>query len=231
MNFTPDGPVAIPLWINGHAYLTVTEHFFDVIDPLTGEAIRRVPLSGADEAAEAVGAAAAARAGWSALAAGERRTLLQALAKALDDYTGHFAKLIRQETGRDEADCLAEVAAAVAALREPAAGQGQLVAVLADAGRPLAALVELAAPVLAAGGTVVFKPSPKAPGAAYAFSELTARAGLPGGVVNLVQGDEAAVEGLCAQTAVDCVAYAGDAALGARVAAIAASHGRAFRAA
>ena len=231
MSFAPEGPMAVPLWINGRAFLTVTEEFFDVVDPVKGEAIRRVPLCGADEAAEAVAAAAAAGKPWGDLAADARQALLGALAKALDDYTGHFAKLIRQETGKEESDAVAEVQAAVAALRGAQAGTAGVLVAIADAGRPLAGLVELAAPVLAAGGTVVVKPSPKAPGAAYAFCELTARAGWPAGVVNLVQGDEAAVTGLCAQTGVSRVAYAGEAVLGERIAAIAAGHGKAFLAA
>lgn len=228
MSFAPEGPMAVPLWINGHAFLTVTDEFFDVVDPAKGEAIRRVPLCGADEAGEAVQAAVAAAPAWAALSGGERQAHLAALAKALDDYTGHFAKLIRQETGKEESEAVAEVQAAVAVLRAPPAGEAGVLAAIADAGRPLAALVELAVPVLAAGGTVVVKPSPKAPGAAYAFCELTARAGWPGGVLNLLQGDEAAVAGLCAQPGVSRVAFAGEAALAERIGAMAHTHGKAF---
>ena len=64
MEFTPEGPMAIPLWLNGRAYLTVSEAFFDVVNPLSGEALRRVPLCGDDEAAETVAAAAAAQPQW-----------------------------------------------------------------------------------------------------------------------------------------------------------------------
>lgn len=231
MKLAPDGPMAIPLWVNGHAYLTVTESFFDVVDPRSGQAIRRVPLCGADEAAEAAAAARVAQTAWSALAATERQALLAALAEALANYAGHFAKLLQQETGKDEAAANAEVAAAVAALRAAVpAGEAGVVALVADAGRPLAALAEAAAPLLAAGSTLVCKPSPKAPSAVYALCELSARAGWPAGVLNLLQGDEAAVEGLCAAAAVDRLLYAGEAALGARIAAIAARHGRPFAA-
>lgn len=227
MSFAPEGPMAVPLWINGRAFLTVTDEFFDVVDPAKGEAIRRVPLCGADEAAEAVRAAVAAAPAWAALGADDRLSHLAALAKALDDYTGHFAKLIREETGKDEAAAVGEVQAAVAALRSPLTGEPGVLVAISDAGRPLAGLVEQAAPVLAAGGTVVLKPSAKAPGAAYAFCELSARAGWPGGVLNLVQGDEAAIEGLCTRAEVSRVGFAGEAGLGERVAAIAKRHGRA----
>ena len=73
MEFAPDGPKAIPLWIRGHAFLTVSDRFHDVVDPLTGEALYRVPLCGASEAAEAVASARNAQPGWAALMPLERQ--------------------------------------------------------------------------------------------------------------------------------------------------------------
>src|SRR6185369_1118677 len=61
MEFAPEGPMAIPLWINGHAFLTAGNSFFEVTNPATGEAIRRVPLCGEGEAREAVTAARTAQ--------------------------------------------------------------------------------------------------------------------------------------------------------------------------
>ena len=63
--------------------------------------------------------------------------------------------------------------------------------------------------------------------AAFALCELSARAGWPAGVVNLVHGDADAIAGLCAAGA-DCLVYAGEAELGAQVAAIAARCGTRF---
>lgn len=231
MNLAPDGPMAIPLWVNGRAFLTVTESFLDVVDAQTGVATRRVPLCGADEAREAALAAKAAQPAWAALATAERQAHLAALADALAGYAGHFAKLVRQETGMSETDAAAEVESAVAALRDAApTDEAGVVAVVTDAGRPLAALAELIAPALAAGATVVVKPSPKAPSAVFALCELSARAGWPAGVLNLMQGDEAAIEGLCAATSIDRLAYRGDAVLGQKIAAIAGRHGKPFAA-
>ena len=45
-----DEPLAIPLWINGHAYLTLAPAFLDVRNPASGEILRRTPLCGADQA-------------------------------------------------------------------------------------------------------------------------------------------------------------------------------------
>ena len=76
-----------------------------------------------------------------------------------------------------------------------------------------------------AGATVVVKPSLKGRSGAFAVCELSARAAWPAGVLNLMQGDTAAIEGLCA-AAIDRLVYAGDATLGAQVGAIAAAAGK-----
>jgi acyl-CoA reductase-like NAD-dependent aldehyde dehydrogenase len=219
MEFAPDGPMAIPLWVNGHAFLTVTHDFYVVNNPATGEAIRRVPLAGAEEAAAAVGAARTAQPIWAEMGLNPRRVCLGNLADGLEKYAGQFSKLLREETGMDEAQAAADVANAVAALRGMQVGETGVVAVVVDATQPLARFAEAAAPLLLAGATVVVKPSPKAPSAIYALCELTARAEWPGGVLNLMQGDIAAIAGLCTAP-VDRVLYAGEAALGEQVGAI-----------
>lgn len=230
---TPDADdaLALPLWINGHAYLTMADAFFDVVNPKTGELLRRIPLCGADAAGKAVAAAQAALPKWALDPDDERAAKLLPLADSLEGYAAHFASLIVAETGKDEADAVAEVAEAVALLRTPWAltlMAGMVVAVVNDDREPLLGLLSLAIPAILAGGVVVVKPSPKAPSAAFAFAELTARAGLPDGVFNILQGDEAAIEGLCAQTDVGRLVFIGDAALGEKVRAIATRYGKAF---
>ena len=228
MEFAPEGPKAIPLWVNGHAFLTVTDRFHDVVNPLTGEAPYRVPLCGAGEAAEAVASARDAWPGWAALTADARQAALEALATALDRYASHFAKLLGAETGFTEARALAEVAEALVALRGDDVGESGVVAIVVDASRPLAGFAEAAAPVLRAGATIVVKPSPKAPSTAYALCELSAQAEWPAGVLNLIQGDREAIDGLCA-AGIDCLIYRGNAALGADVGAIADAAGMPYR--
>ena len=73
MEFAAEGPTAIPLWVNGHAFLTVCDAYFDVMNPLTGEAVHRVPLAGADEALAAVGAAQVAQPLWAEMGLAARR--------------------------------------------------------------------------------------------------------------------------------------------------------------
>lgn len=227
MEFDAEGPKAIPLWINGHAFLTVCEQFFDVTNPATGEAIRRVPLCGAEEAAQAVASARAAQAVWQAMTAESRQAALERVATALDQYTGHFARLLKAESGADEAAATAEVAEAVATLQSGATGQAGVFALVLDPSRPLAHFAVVAAPLLRAGATLVIKPSPKAPSALFALCELSARAEWPAGVLNLLHGDAAAISGLCA-AGIDRLVYAGEPALGAQVQAMAAAAGTAF---
>ncbi len=227
MEFMPEGPMAIPLWINGRAFLTVTDAFFDVINPSTGEALRRVPLCGADEAASAVAAARAAQPAWAAMGMMARRVCLGNLATALDNYTGHFAKLLAAETGFTPEQATAEVVAAVEALRDSVVGETGVAAVVVDASRPLAGFAEVLAPAVMAGAAVVVKPSPKAPSAIYALCELSARVEWPGGVLNLLQGDTGAINGLCAQE-IDRLIYAGEAALGEQVRAMAEAQEKTF---
>lgn len=220
MDFSPEGPMAIPLWVNGRALLTGGDGFYVVTNPASGEAIRRVPLCGAAEAAEVVAAARTAQPLWAEMGMQARRVCLARLADALESYAGHFAKLLAQEIAGDEAQMTAEVAAAVEALRTAAVGETGVFALVLDASRPLVACAEVIAPALMAGATVVVKPSPQAPSAVYALCELSARAEWPGGVLNLLQGDTAAIEGLCA-AAIDRLVYAGNAELGAKVGALA----------
>ena len=228
MKLTTDGPMAIPLWINGHPYLSMGESFFDVRNPHHDEVIRRVPLCGGAEVDVAVNAARLALEVWAVLPLSARQRQLAALADALEGYAEHFAQLIIEDTGCAELTAVAEVQATLAALDAGtlSVNGGGVLAVITDASRPLVALAEMIAPALLAGATIVCKPSPKAPGAAFALCELSGRVGLPPGVLNLVQGDTAAVEALCQHPEIAEVVYDGESALGDQVQAIAARAGK-----
>lgn len=162
----------------------------------------------------------------------ERAQLLTLVGDALAGYASHFAHLIAEETGKPGEAAAGEVGDAVALLRTTSADDGAaggIVAVVSDDAAPLLGLLQAAFPALLAGATVILKPSPKAPSAAFALAELTARSGFPAGVVNVLHGDLAAIEGLCAATAVSVLLFTGEPALGAAVRAIAAGHGKPFR--
>ncbi|MBS1230714.1 MAG: aldehyde dehydrogenase [Proteobacteria bacterium] len=194
---TDDMP-AIPLWINGHAYLTLAPAFLDVRNPASGELLRRTPLCGAPAARQAVAAAQAAVAAWAAQSAAARVALLAALGQALASYAAHFVRLIVEESGKEEALAATEVADAVALLCSPPIGDASgVVAIVGSGAAPLLSSLRLAVPALTAGAALVIRPAPQAPSAIFALAELSARCGFPGGVLNVLHGDDAAVDGLC----------------------------------
>jgi hypothetical protein len=117
-----DQVLAIPLWINGRAYLTIAPAFFDVRDAASGEIKRRTPLCGASEALAAATSAQAALPDWAARTVAERAALLLALADALAEYGEHFAALISEESGKDAALAAAEVGDALSLLRGASPG-------------------------------------------------------------------------------------------------------------
>lgn len=196
MTQTDDAPV-LPLWIAGHAYLTLAPAFHDVRDARSGALLRRTPLCGASDTQRAVAAAQAALASWQALTVAARAALLAALADALAGYDAHFARLIAEESGADDEAADAEVAAALAVLRAAPAGDAAGVqAIVARCRAPLLALVRVAAPALCAGAALIVRPDPQSPSASVALAELTARCAFPPGVFNVVHGDAAVVDGL-----------------------------------
>ena len=195
-----DDPLAIPLWINGHAYLTMVEAFHDVVSPRSAAVLRRTPLCGARAAQHAVAAARAAHADWAARSAAERSALLNALGDALAGYGAHFAALIAEESGNGAELANAEVAQAVALLRGAPATKAErsaeVVAIVANADKPPLAPLPLVVDALQAGAVVIVTPNPQTPSALFALAELSARCGFPNGVLSIVHGRVAAVDGL-----------------------------------
>ena len=182
---------ALPLWINGHAFLTVTPVFQDVLDPLSRKVLRRIPLCGFDEVQMATSAAQAAFASWASLSARARAALLAAVGGALEDYSAHFAALITEESGKESTLALAEVDESVALLNSSIAGaDAGVVAIIGNAAMPLLSVLHRAVPALLAGATLVVRPNPETPSALFALAELTARCGLPSGVFNIVHGGD-----------------------------------------
>lgn len=198
-----DEPLAIPLWINGHAYLVMAPEFLDVTDPVRGEVLRRTPLCGVGEASKAIDVARSASATWAVTSVESRAALLGAIGDALAGYADHFSRLIQEESGKDDDLVAAELAAAIVLLRSAAAGDFPgVVAVVGGDNDTWLGPLKLVVAALAAGAVVVLRPSPRAPSALLALAELGSRCGLPDGVFNILHGAEAAVEGLRADDGV-----------------------------
>lgn len=198
-----DRPPAIPLWINGHAFLTATSAFLDVRNPSNGEVLRRTPLCGVREALIALEAAEVAALPWSSRLIVERRVLLAALSEALSDYASYFAELIAEESGKPMMLARTEVNDSVLLLRDAVAdSESGVLGVVGDARMPLLAALRHAVPALVGGAAVIVRPSPDTPSALLALAELTARCGFPPGVFSILHGGVAAVDALCSLSGV-----------------------------
>lgn len=218
-----------------------------VVNPADGAELCRVPDMGAADTAAAIAAARAAAPGWAATPAPERGRALQRLAGLLLGAADGVAALLAAECGKPLDEARGEVAYAAdylsfygeearrpggEVLAAPAADRRQLtlsrpagVAALLTPWNFSAAMpARKLAPALAAGCTVVLRPSSLTPLCALALGRLADAAGVPPGVVNIVVGeDHAGTAGaLCASPAVAKVSFTGSTRVGRLLAAAAA---------
>ena len=186
-------PPAVPLWINGHAYLSMVPSFRDVRDRLSGAVVRRTPLCGPDEVNAAVASARAARPDWSARVPGERHALLGSLGDALHCMREHFSGLMCEETGVDIRTAIDQVGMLADALRmaTPMTGGTAIVGVSGCLEDPLGCLVPHALPAVLSGSVLVLRTCPEAPSVLLAFAELSSRVGVSPGVINVLHGEQA----------------------------------------
>jgi aldehyde dehydrogenase (NAD+) len=216
----------------------------DVVNPATEQVIDRVPAGDPADVDAAVRAARTAFAGWSVTPPAERARHLAAARDLLEQRADVVAGAISADMGSPLAFArnvqvgtpLAVLASYVDILgaydfggerlgsslivREPAG----VVGAITPWNYPLHQIVAKVAAALAAGCTVVLKPSEVAPSAAYELAEIFAASGLPDGVFNLVSGvGPVTGEAIAGHPDVDAVSFTGSAAAGRRVAEIAAS--------
>jgi 1-pyrroline dehydrogenase len=216
----------------------------DVINPANDQVIARVPASAAEDVDRAASAAATAFESWKNTTPQDRSLLLLRLADALEARGDELGRLESANAGKpvgiavDEMDVCVDLfrffagAARVVdglAATEYLAGHTSMirrdpigvVASIAPWNYPLYMATWKLAPALAAGNTVVLKPSARTPLSSLAFAETLAEV-LPPGVVNVLSGSGADIgDALVGHPKVRMVAITGDTATGKRVARIA----------
>jgi len=216
--------------------------YLDVVDPATEEILGRVPVGTAGDADRAVRAARSAFPGWAATPLRGRTALLRALRDTLAGRVDEIARTICRDVGtpirmasRIQAvlplsDIDGVVAAVEAEQSEERIGNSLVVreaagvvAAITPWNYPLHQIMAKLAPALAAGCTVVVKPSEVAPLVCGVLVEALQVAGFPDGVVTVVHGTGPGVgHALVAHPEVDVVSFTGSTAAGARIAATAA---------
>lgn len=225
----------------GGAWVPFDGPHLDVENPATEEQIARVPDATIQEVDAAVLAARNAFGGWSSTSAAERAALLDRLADELERRRESVTTTIVTDVGspvriatriqtelpiavlRSYATLLAEDGLEERignslVVREPVG----VVGAITPWNYPLHQVVCKIAPALAAGNTIVLKPSEVAPLVLTTLFEALAAAGFPAGVANLVHGRGPVVgEALASHPDVDMVSFTGSVTAGSRVGSIA----------
>ncbi|WP_334164010.1 NAD-dependent succinate-semialdehyde dehydrogenase [Phenylobacterium sp.] len=201
-------------YING-AWIDAADRV-EVLNPATGRVLASAPRLGAEAAKAAVAAAHAAFPAWSARSARERAVILKAWHRLMLDHTEDLARLMTAEQGKPLAEARGEVAYAASFLEwfaEEARrlygvtipghlpdkrlmvtyGPVGVVGAITPWNFPAAMITRKVGPALAAGCTVVLKPSELTPFSALALAVLAEEAGVPPGVFNVVMGDAPAI--------------------------------------
>jgi len=214
----------------------------EVVNSTTEQVMGSVPAGVPADVDRAVAAARAAFAGWAGTPPAERAGYLTRIGEELWARTDEVAELIAREVGTPRH--LAKAVQVGLPLTTFAAQADQVAALVAEEevgnalitrepvgvvgsitpwNYPLHQIVAKVAPALAAGCTVVLKPSEVAPLNAFVLAEIIDGVGLPGGVFNLVTGVGPVVgEAIAAHPDVDMVSFTGSTAAGKRVSAVAA---------
>lgn len=212
---------------------------FAVMNPATGQEIASVADLSAEDCRAAIDAAEAAFPAWAALTAKARAQVLKRWFHLLETHAEELAKLITEEMGKPLAEARGEVAYGasfvewfaeegrriygevipphmadkrILAVRQPVG----VVAAITPWNFPLAMITRKVSPALAAGCTVVVKPSEDTPLTALAVCALAEQAGMPPGVLNCVTGLDAPAIGsvLTSDPRVRKVTFTGSTAVG-----------------
>ena len=189
-----------------------------VDDPATGAALGTIAWSGAADTRRAIDAAHAAFASWSMTTANERADVLQKMASTVRANLDDLAAMLTLEQGKPLAEARAEIKLGADYIQWfaeqarringeiiPSPWQGRqilvtrepvgVVGAISPWNFPFSMLARKIAPALAAGCTVVVKPSELTPYCGLLWGVLAEAAGVPAGVVNVVTGDAAAIGG------------------------------------
>ncbi|GAA1018423.1 methylmalonate-semialdehyde dehydrogenase (acylating) [Acrocarpospora pleiomorpha] len=219
-------------WIDGRPWGGAGERRGEVFDPATGQVTGRVDLASPAEVDEAVAAAASAFHVWRDVSLTRRTQVMFAFRELLNARKEELAAIITAEHGKVLADALGEVTRGLEVV-EFACGIPHLikggfsenvstrvdsysirqplgvVAVISPFNFPAMVPMWFLPVAIAAGNTVVLKPSEKTPGAADFMAALWSEAGLPDGVLNVVHGDKVAVDRLLDHPDVEAVSFVG----------------------
>jgi len=219
-------------WINGQFVAASSRRSGVVTNPATGEAIAEVGFASTEDVDKAVVAAKAAARDWRLTPLSRRAEVMFALRGLIADNRQRLAEIISRENGKTIADALGEVARGlenvefacgvpamlkggyseqasrgvdVYQLRQPLG----VVAGITPFNFPAMVPLWMLSNAIACGNAFILKPSEKVPSASILIAQLAKEAGVPDGVLNLVQGDKVAVDRLLEHTDIKAISFVG----------------------
>ena len=222
----------IPHWINGAPYAAAAERTGEVFNPATGVQTGAVDFATVEVMNEAVAAAKAAFADWGKSSLAKRVAVMFAFRELLNQRKDELAAIITSEHGKVLSDAVGEVtrgqevlefACGIPHLLKGGYSEGVSTGVDVYSIRQPLGVVGIISPfnfpamvplwffpiAIAAGNTVIVKPSEKDPSAANFIAALWKEAGLPDGVFNVVHGDKVAVDSLLTHPDVKSISFVG----------------------
>jgi betaine-aldehyde dehydrogenase len=223
--------------------MAVSTETMQVFEPATEQVLAELPRAGAEEADEAVARAKAAFLAWRDVSPGDRAKLLRRLARVLEGKVEELAQLEARNVGKPISDARGEVGSVVDVFdyyagaperllgsQIPVAGGVDVtfreplgvVGLITPWNFPLPIASWKIGPALAAGNTIVLKPAELTPLTAIELGKLALEAGIPEGVLNVVNGPGRTVgERIVEHPDVAKVAFTGSTEIGRRVGEIA----------
>ncbi len=236
-------------WINGAATAGVSGRTGPVFNPATGEQIANVNLANNADVDAAVAAAQAALPAWSSIPPLRRARVMFRYNELILQHTDELAEMITQEHGKtiDDAkgdilrgrevvefacgiphllrgDFTEDVGTGVDAytIRQPVG----VCAGITPFNFPAMIPLWMFPLSIACGNTFILKPSERDPSCPIRLVELAEEAGVPKGVVNLVNGDKEAVDAILRHDGIDAVSFVGSTPVASYIYATAAEHGK-----
>ena len=222
----------VPHWIGGKETFGDATRMVPVYDPATGEQTKEVVLAERSDVDLAVATAKEAAAGWRESSLAQRTAVLFRFRELVDAHRAEIAAVLTAEHGKVLSDAAGEVARGLENI-EYACGIAQLLkgehSAQASTGvdvhavrQPLGVVAGITpfnfpamVPLwmypnaIACGNAFVLKPSEKDPSVTLLLARLFADAGLPDGVLNVVQGDKVAVDALLEHPDVAALSFVG----------------------
>jgi malonate-semialdehyde dehydrogenase (acetylating) / methylmalonate-semialdehyde dehydrogenase len=239
----------VKLLVNGQMVESKAREWRDLVNPATQEVLARVPMCGADEVDAAVRAAAEAFKTWRNVPIAARARIMLKLQELIRRDMKKIAEVLTREQGKTLPDAEGDIFRGLEVV-EHACGIGTLT--LGEFAENVAGNVDtyfLRQPLgvcagitpfnfpamiplwmfpmaIVCGNTFVLKPSEQDPMTTMMLAELAMEAGVPPGVLNVVQGGKEAVDALCTHPTVKAVSFVGSCAVGEHVYNLASTHGK-----